>query len=836
MPDNKEVEIEVALKDSTSAVLKQIAQEIDNVSRKLVETGRRGSDAFERMKRGADQSGGGTKSANTSLADMNTIMGNLAKSMLGPVGIAAGFSALTRAMGNFATQRVQIQALSTDLGFTVNSISVMDRTFKRMGMTFEQGRAQMGAWSDKLRELATYKTGSQLYRDLTAMGEREFADKLMKAARTNMDQARDMMLSKSEQIYREDGAARGRHYNKIIATNESTAKSYRQTSEGVKAAHQARYSDSVEYLKKEEEITNAFNTLWVGTAAVTIKALNEMDGGMFGMNKKLEAFGNNAFFKWLARLSGASGEGSKGEEVTNPRVRKQMGLPDLPPQEGRAVGGPVYSGRAYMVGERGPEVFSPGQSGTILASLPAGQTMRELSDTEKDSNRSLREIRDLLQKMDEEEERNKGGGGGTGASGSPGGATQSDTGGGTTGGGGEDGVTMGGDGGGPTHKRPTRGDRNNNPGNIKYGAFAREHGATGVDSQGHAIFPDRETGFRAAEALLGTKRYAGKTLREIGRQWQQAGPGWAATVSKATGIPLDAPLTPEQRSQVARVGIPRAEGTSLGPGIPNLFGPGGKYQLRGEGGAERPGGATGARQSAGPMGERVDAAIAAGVWGGDVRERQRAVAGTRKGALDPRLKAALDYASAQTGLTVDVTSGGQRMHGARGAVGSHRHDQGRAADFNLRDEKGRIVHPDDPRAIAFYEHAARAGVTGGGSKYMRDPTKIHLDIDSERNRSPVYAGGRQFAGAIARGKEARRQLGPPIPPDQARKTVDGASAGGGTASGKVSAKVDFGNMPKPGDENRQVFFRAAIPSSRMHKSVREGEVLPGDDGYGQWVP
>jgi hypothetical protein len=834
MPDNKEVEIEVALKDSTSAVLKQISQEIDNVSRKLVETGRRGSDAFERMKRGADQSGGGTKGTNASLADMNTIMGNLAKSMLGPAGIAAGFTALTRAMGNFATQRVQIQALSTDLGFTVNSISVMDRTFKRMGMTFEQGRAQMGAWSDKLRELATYKTGSQLYRDLVAMGEKEFADKLMKAAGSNIDQARDMMLAKAEQTYREDGAARGRHYTRIIATNESTAKSYRQTSEGVKAAHQARYSDSVEYLKKEEEITNTFNTLWVGTAAVTIKALNEMDGGMFGMNKKLEAFGNNAFFKWLARLSGASGEPSKGEEVTNPRVRKQMGLPDLPPQEGRAVGGPVYSGRAYMVGERGPEVFSPGQSGTILASLPAGQTMRELSDTEKDSNRSLREIRDLLQKMDEEEEK---AGGGTGASGSSGGATQSDTGGGTTGDGaqgGEDGVTMGGDGGGPTHKRPTRGDRNNNPGNIKYGPFAREHGATGRDEQGHAIFPDRETGFRAAEALLGTKAYAGKSLREIGRRWQQAGPGWAATVSKATGIPLDAPLTPEQRSQVARIGIPRAEGTSLGPGIPNIFGPGGKYQLRGEGGPT--GGATGARQAAGPMGERVDAAIAGGAFGGRVLERQRAVAGTRKGALDPRLKAALDYASSQTGLTVDVTSGGQRMPGVRGAVGSHRHDRGRAADFNLRDEKGNIVHPNDPRAIAFYEHAARAGVTGGGAGYMSDRTKIHLDIESEHLRSPVYAGGRQFAAAIARGKAARREQGPPIPPEQARRTVDGSQLGGAPASGKVTASVDFGNMPKPEEKNRNPFFRAKIPMGRMHSSVREGATLPGDESYGQWVP
>ena len=31
----------------------------------------------------------------------------------------------------------------------------------------------------------------------------------------------------------------------------------------------------------------------------------------------------------------------------------------------RAAGGPVRSGGSYMVGERGPEMFSPGVSGTI---------------------------------------------------------------------------------------------------------------------------------------------------------------------------------------------------------------------------------------------------------------------------------------------------------------------------------------------------------------------------------------------------------------------------------------------------------------------------------------
>jgi phage-related minor tail protein len=43
-----------------------------------------------------------------------------------------------------------------------------------------------------------------------------------------------------------------------------------------------------------------------------------------------------------------------------------LGLP------GRATGGPVSPGRAYMVGERGPELFVPTSSGTVVAPTQSG--------------------------------------------------------------------------------------------------------------------------------------------------------------------------------------------------------------------------------------------------------------------------------------------------------------------------------------------------------------------------------------------------------------------------------------------------------------------------------
>ena len=54
--------------------------------------------------------------------------------------------------------------------------------------------------------------------------------------------------------------------------------------------------------------------------------------------------------------------------------------------------------------------------------------------------------------------------------------------------------------------RGDRATRNNNPGNIEYGKFAKAHGAIGSDGR-FAIFPDEATGKEAIKDLMQTKNY-----------------------------------------------------------------------------------------------------------------------------------------------------------------------------------------------------------------------------------------------------------------------------------------------------------------------------------------
>jgi phage-related minor tail protein len=66
-------------------------------------------------------------------------------------------------------------------------------------------------------------------------------------------------------------------------------------------------------------------------------------------------------------LGGGKGSGGGGlMSVGASLIGAVLGLP------GRATGGPVSPGRAFLVGERGPEVFVPTSSGSIAAMQAGG--------------------------------------------------------------------------------------------------------------------------------------------------------------------------------------------------------------------------------------------------------------------------------------------------------------------------------------------------------------------------------------------------------------------------------------------------------------------------------
>ena len=113
----------------------------------------------------------------------------------------------------------------------------------------------------------------------------------------------------------------------------------------------------------------------------------------------------------------------------------------------------------------------------------------------------------------------------------------------------------------------TRNLRNNNCGNMNYGNFAKEHGAIGTDGR-FAIFPDMETGNRAAEALLKTPGYQnapavpsqGFNQGSVGAAIYRWAPpsennsaSYAKFVAEKTGLDVNTPMSELSDAQISKV-------------------------------------------------------------------------------------------------------------------------------------------------------------------------------------------------------------------------------------------------------------------------------------------
>ncbi|MBN3848621.1 hypothetical protein G3N58_17590 [Paraburkholderia sp. Ac-20342] len=114
-----------------------------------------------------------------------------------------------------------------------------------------------------------------------------------------------------------------------------------------------------------------------------------------------------------------------------------------------------------------------------------------------------------------------------------------------------------------------RGIRNNNPGNIRFGKFAQQMGATVGDDKGFAVFQSMEDGIKAAIELL--KGYVSKgydTVRKIISRWAPAGENNTAAyidaVAKKLGISADAQLSGDQLGGVAQAIFQHENGRAYG--------------------------------------------------------------------------------------------------------------------------------------------------------------------------------------------------------------------------------------------------------------------------------
>ena len=99
--------------------------------------------------------------------------------------------------------------------------------------------------------------------------------------------------------------------------------------------------------------------------------------------------------------------------------------------------------------------------------------------------------------------------------------------------------------------------RNNNPGNIRAGAFAKSLGAIGVGPGGFAIFPDAETGARAVGALMRTQNYKNLSIADAIARYappsENNTAAYQAAIRKQTGLDSTRKMSTLSDAELGRV-------------------------------------------------------------------------------------------------------------------------------------------------------------------------------------------------------------------------------------------------------------------------------------------
>lgn len=107
----------------------------------------------------------------------------------------------------------------------------------------------------------------------------------------------------------------------------------------------------------------AMQALWDGFKSLWSSFANWITSSL------MDAIKNAVSLGWLQNLFGGGDGGGNGKIDTSDRQANRHG-------GARADGGPVSAGRSYLVGERGPELFIPNQSGLIASNAQLAAALR----------------------------------------------------------------------------------------------------------------------------------------------------------------------------------------------------------------------------------------------------------------------------------------------------------------------------------------------------------------------------------------------------------------------------------------------------------------------------
>ena len=231
------------------------------------------------------------------------------------------------------------------------------------------------AWREANEDLRseTALTWAQVNKDVRAEAEVTYQIGVTKLAREKENRLKEVAMTKDSAEARvavEQWAA-AEMARLDQQRMEAMRKSPQTTQEALRATLEEQYERLRDVGAQMKELTDSlftsmadgFTSGFQNILTDGFKGIQDAFSNMLKnmLNSIVKFLMNQMITRWLSMLSFGGGI---------PAAQASAAVPGYAGE--RATGGPVASGRTYLVGERGPEIFRPTQPGRILNSLPSG--------------------------------------------------------------------------------------------------------------------------------------------------------------------------------------------------------------------------------------------------------------------------------------------------------------------------------------------------------------------------------------------------------------------------------------------------------------------------------
>jgi len=423
--------------DSMLAFIGQLGKEVDNLKTKIAglnEAGGKGTNnltnEFARFGQTVERYTRGPIKA------MDAAVAGLAKTLAGAGGLTLSFAGVAKALDQFAVGELRVRNFATNTGFSIGAIKDMRVQLAAAGIDAGEAAGGIGSIGSKLQEVLALQETSGFYRTLQAS-----SPALAEQVRQLMNMGRQQeAMNVLQKAYNEGGERFKAWLPTATGLSRAAFEAGRYGMEGLIKPWKFNEQEAAKYHKTMTNLETIGTGVWTSMAFTMIEAVNTMVGpdGLFKLNDKAKEFaeGFKNFFNTYVMPT---------LQTTSQEFVAISGALDsidkfLSKWIGKGEGKPVTMGNIVGTGKNEKEIIErmneqlPGKSeGSAAGSIwdwitkqfsteaqageyKPGSTLlqqKDAEETEKDSNKSLRDMRDVLTKWDQSE--------GTGALGGTGG-------------------------------------------------------------------------------------------------------------------------------------------------------------------------------------------------------------------------------------------------------------------------------------------------------------------------------------------------------------------------------------------------------------------------------